>query len=265
MPELRWILLILGVLFIAALAWWELRWQRKIPRAQEDRAPQRFREPSLGLPEMRPREPAPELPVVELDDDSMIGLRVDGVRIEEDTVELPALSDAEILEEPDDTAAVEPAGAEPLPGPEQLSEPDLDWPPEDQREVVTLRVVAHAEERFSGRALRLALAAEGFTIGKFSIFHKPGPDGRVVVSAASITQPGTFDPRTMDIQRYGGVGLFAVLPGPLPASQMLNELLAAARNLSDRLQGSLQNERGEALTPSRVAMLRETFAPESES
>jgi cell division protein ZipA len=263
MPELRWILLILGVLFIATLAWWELRRQRRSPQAQEDRTRHRFREPSLGLPELRPREPAPELPVVELEDDSMIGLRVDGVRIEEDTVELPALSETEILEEPEDTPAAQPSAVQ-LPGPERLSEPVLDWPPEDQRKVITLRVVADAEERFSGRALRLALAAQGFTIGKFSIFHKPGPDGRVVVSAASITQPGTFDMQTMDIQRYGGVGLFAVLPGPLPASQMFNELLAAARNLSDRLQGSLQNERGEALTPSRVAMLREMFVPESE-
>src|SRR5918995_7448222 len=93
MPELRWILLILGLLFIATLAWWEQRRQRKVPAPKDDRTPHHFREPSLGLPEMRPREPAPALPVVELEDDSMIGLRIDGVRIEEDTVELPALSE----------------------------------------------------------------------------------------------------------------------------------------------------------------------------
>ena len=29
MPELRWILLILGALFVAALAWWELKRQRR--------------------------------------------------------------------------------------------------------------------------------------------------------------------------------------------------------------------------------------------
>ena len=259
MPELRWILLILGLLFIATLAWWEQRRQRKFPAPKDDRTSHHFREPSLGLPEMRPREPAPALPVVELEDDSMIGLRIDGVRIEEDTVELPALSETEILEEPDDTAKQH---AVPPPGPERVSEPVLDWPQEDQRKLVTLRVVAQAGERFSGRSLRLALAAEGFMLGKFSIFHKAAPDGHVVVSAASITQPGTFDLQTMDIQRYGGVGLFVVLPGSLPASQMFNELLATARNLSDRLQGSLQNERGEALTPSRVAMLREKFVSE---
>ena len=32
---------------------------------------------------------------------------------------------------------------------------------------------SHPQARFAGRTLRLALAAEGFLLGKFSIFHKP--------------------------------------------------------------------------------------------
>src|SRR5688572_22721465 len=85
MPELRWVLLILGLLFVGALAWREMRRQQRRPAPQEE--PQRahhFREPTLGLPEVRARESAQDLPVIETEDDSMIGLRIDGVRIEED-------------------------------------------------------------------------------------------------------------------------------------------------------------------------------------
>lgn len=259
MPELRWILLILGVLFIASLTWWELRRQRRLPTSPEERAPHHFREPSLGLPEVRPREPASELPIVEIDDDSMIGLRVDGIRIEEDTEPGAATpAESEIFDQTAEQA--DPAVHEvPVPEAARSPTPILDWPPEEQRKLIALRVVGAHGERFSGRALRLALAAEGFVLGKFSIFHKPGPDGRVVVSAAGVTRPGTFDLQTMDIHRFGGISLFAVLPGPLPAPQMFHELLAAARNLNERLAGALQDEHGEPLTPTRVAILREKF------
>jgi FtsZ-interacting cell division protein ZipA len=103
----------------------------------------------------------------------------------------------------------------------------------------------------------MALAAEGFVLGKFDIFHKPGPDARALLSAASLTKPGTFALSTIDGQRFGGLSLFAVLPGPLPAQQTFDELLCAARNLNDRLQGALQDERGEPLTPMRSASIRE--------
>ncbi len=88
---------------------------------------------------------------------------------------------------------------------------------QDRRAAPRSRAVG---ERFAGRAVRLALAAEGFVLGKFDIFHKPGPDARAVLSAASLTKPGTFALATMDAQRFGGISLFAVLLGPLsPARQ----------------------------------------------
>ena len=54
-------------------------------------------------------------------------------------------------------------------------------------------------------------------------------DGRVIVSAAALAQPGTFDPSIMDSQRFSGLNLFAVLPGPLPERETFDELVRAAR------------------------------------
>src|SRR5581483_12110438 len=83
--------------------------------------------------------------------------------------------------------------------------PVVDWPTESSRKIVALRLVSQPAARFQGRAVRQALAAEGFVLGKFDIFHKAGPDDRAVLSAASLTKPGTFALNTIDAQRFGGI------------------------------------------------------------
>jgi FtsZ-interacting cell division protein ZipA len=146
-----------------------------------------------------------------------------------------------------------------------ITEPVVDWPTDEQRRVVALRLVAPPPERLAGRALRLALASEGFVLGKFQIFHKPDSSGRAVLSAANLSKPGTFDLETMDLQRFGGLSLFAVLPGPKPPLKAFEDLLATARSLNERLQGALQDERGGPLTPTRIATIRESLGTEATS
>ncbi|HEY6484412.1 MAG TPA: cell division protein ZipA C-terminal FtsZ-binding domain-containing protein [Steroidobacteraceae bacterium] len=286
MPELRWTLLIIGVVFVIALAWWERRKPHQAAREHEPRAvpkdplwssdaelkgPRVMREPTLTLPEIRARDPGPprELPVIEIgDDDSLIGLRVDGERVEEQMAAEEAAGAqqpvAEVIVPSEDETPPEPAAALPEPVLSTV-EPIVEWPPEEARRLLAVRLVAPAAERFPGRAVRQALAAEGFLLGKFAIFHKPDAHNRSVLSAASLTKPGTFDPDTMDTQRFGGLSLFAVLPGPKPAHKAFEELLIAARALNERLQGALQDERGGPLTPTRVAAIREGLEAEASS
>ena len=285
MPELRWTLLIIGVAFLVGLAWWELRRSRRGLAGSGDRlgeplAPREHsrspaerstlaegikHEPTISFPEVPARGESEQLPVVEvIDDDSLIGLRIDGAREETGAEQPSAEGEEPIVPRPPEP----PAGQEPVPllgvAPPQLPDPIVDWPDESVRRIVALRLIAPGE-RFAGRAIRQALAAEGFVLGKLSIFHRAGPDGRAVVSAASLNKPGTFDSDAIDMQRYSGLNLFAVLPGPLPPATAFEELLAAARNLSERLQGALQDERGEPLTPMRAAMIRESLVGEAEA
>jgi cell division protein ZipA len=262
MSELRWTLLILGVLFIAALAWWERRrprqasgaLERATPREMPAEAPPRaLREPALALPEMRAREPlvARELPVVDVSAD------LERVPMLEPAPGMPA--------SPETAGAIAPPPAVPpgtlprerLPELPAVPPPLVQWPPDRERRIVALRLVAPLPERFAGRSLRQALAAEGFVLGQFAIFHKPDEEQRAVLSAASLTRPGTFDMDTMDSQHYGGLSLFAVLPGPKPPPQAFDELVFTARNLNERLHGVLQDEQGSPLTPARIAVLRE--------
>jgi FtsZ-interacting cell division protein ZipA len=133
--------------------------------------------------------------------------------------------------------------------------PIVEWPEEGRREILSLRVVSSVN-RFPGRAVRQALSADGFILGKMDIFHKAGEDGRAILSAASLTRPGTFAMDTIDIQRFGGLNLFAVLPGPLSSHQAFDELVTSARTLNERLQGHLQDDTGQPLTPTRLAAIR---------
>jgi cell division protein ZipA len=264
MSQLRWWLLILGVAFFAALTLWELRRPRQARKGDAPPPePTRLREPPLQLPEMHAVEPMTSrgLPTVELP---------------EETGEFPVL-------EPAPPAAEEAGATEPVLAPVEAdfevpsqSAPSgepcasatalplvVEWPPDEERRIVALRLVATQPERFAGRSLRQALAAEGFVLGRFDIFHKPDETQRAVLSAASLTRPGTFDAETMDSQHFGGLSLFAVLPGPRSPPEAFEELVSTARNLNDRLCGVLQDEGGTPLTPARIASLRERLSDEA--
>ena len=314
MPELRWTLLIIGVLFVLILAWWERRRphqaSRQAPHIGGDPRPvvgddaswgpdagsgnsRVAREPALTLPEIRTevrmpvrdREPTSprELPIVEIPEDSIIGMRVEGEHDDEEVVEkeIAAVAkevaadevlDEELIDEELEEEAEEPivptvADAPELPPPPPSGgvKPIVDWPPEDQRTLVSLRLVARPPDRFRGNLLRQALAAEGFVLGDLDIFHKPDANNRAVLSAAGLTKPGTFDLETMDIQRFTGLNLFAVLPGPKTPQKAFEDLLLTARMLNERLEGALQDERGGPLTPMRIQALRDALGAEAKS
>jgi cell division protein ZipA len=318
--ELRWILLIIGVLFIAVLAWWERRRprqasassasERPAPRDLVGESASRTPREALTLPEMRAREPlvphgltvvdlpeAPRVPVLEPRAESAEEPPAPETAEVGDVAEdLSAAADPEPESAParapdpvpageaavaadtfDYVPKIEPAAAAsaaaaPLaavvaPAREALPElpcaapPVVEWPPDEQRRIVALRLVATQPQRFAGRSLRQALAAEGFVLGRFAIFHKPDEERRAVLSAASLNRPGTFDADTMDSQHYGGLSLFAVLPGPKSPPQAFDELVFTARSLNERLQGVLQDEQGGPLTPARIALMRERLNP----
>jgi len=299
MPELRWTLLIIGVLFVVILAWWERRRphqaSRQAPHISEEPRPVAAedwgtsasvaREPSLTLPEIRTdaRPVAPsapwtvdrertspkELAIVEIPDDSLIGLRVDdGPEVEDEEIdEIGEDGLADVAEGVGEAVIVEPPPAAPEvpPPPSEFVKPIVQWPPEDQRTIVSLRLVARPPDRFRGNLLRQALAAEGFVLGEFDIFHKPDANNRAVLSASNLSKPGTFDIETMDTQRFVGLSLIAVLPGPKSPQKAFDDLLMAARTLNERLEGALQDDKGGPLTPMRIQALRDSLGAEARS
>jgi FtsZ-interacting cell division protein ZipA len=301
MPQLRLILLGMGLVFLIGLAWWEMRRPHQARGSELPRpTPEPLEPPTeraaewdsapLELPRMSARSPELDLPVVEVEAEDFAALAaqaegapqqaapaggVEGLLDELGAQQCsdPPISDItatfETIETPAaETFAAEAAdssAAEPVPAaaaPVSQSSAGavvVDWPAAAASQVLAVRVISSGE-KFSGRAVRMALAAEGFELGKFQIFHKPAPDGRALLSIASLNKPGTFDRQSIDLQRYSGLNLFTVLPGPVPGPDAVDEMLMCAQVLSQRLRGTLQDERGQPLTPSRTAVMRDVAA-----
>ncbi len=284
MSELRWALMLAGLLFVAGLVVWERR-NRRARDADRTRATVGSgsravreaagefvgrEEPTFSMPDLPRREPVRDLPVVEIDARTGSGPGAGDLPVfdmghsnrggEVSFDAQPAIAE-EGTSAPRELPPADPVErasawlADSVPT-ELAQAPVLDWPPEDQRRIVALRVVPRAGERFNGAALRQALVGEGFVHGELDIYHKPIGDGRVVLSAASLTRPGVFDPKTIDGLLFAGLNLFAVLPGPLSPRETVERLCLAGRTLAQRLRGETQDSRGQPLTDARVAEMR---------
>jgi FtsZ-interacting cell division protein ZipA len=75
-----------------------------------------------------------------------------------------------------------------------------------------------------------------------------------------MVEPGTFDPQTMDGIQFQGITFFAQLPGPMDGAMMFEQMLECAQHLAGTLSGTVQDERGVALTPQRIERIRDEIA-----
>lgn len=279
MPELRWALLGLGALFIAGLALWEWRRNRRRlaqgaaatvvptvvtppagedwPRRIEPRLDSLFQPhdenaagaraaPAIGeVPVIHPLEPI-EVPVAR-----------------EAAVDLPAAAMAH-------AAVAAPVAAGPAPtaaasSGSRLRQPAIRWPPERADRVISLRLTNAQGALLNGREVRLALEQAGLVPGPQTIYHRIDARGGVLASAASMMRPGDLDPQLLDEQQLRGLSLFSVLPGPLPPIRMLEELVASARAVAWRLGAIVQDEHGAELDGERLVQIRQSLPDAAES
>jgi cell division protein ZipA len=259
--DLRWILLVAGVLLIAGVYLWGLRAGRRSAAPEHERAVRNEtpvqgrantatvarREPGLE-PESGSSEPGraayasgPEpLPVIEVDHEEVALARQGQAGRREPRIDTPPPAVSPVRTRTADAGAAPAASVRP-PAPQKI---------------VALRITAPAATPFEGRALREAVAAERLEFGRYQVFHRLHASGEPVFSLASLKEPGTFDPATMDGGNYRGVALFTVLPGPLPPAQAFDALVEAAGSLAGRLGGLLQDDRGASLSMARLEQLR---------
>jgi len=273
MPELRLILVVAGAVLIAGLWVWERRRAAAAKPAGADPVPAHSPPPARAVPPSVPvaarrtpaaREAPTELPVIQIDGPDEIDTSFASATRPEPGDDLPA---PVVRETPADdldadigpaveSPAVAPAWSAPPTPPLSGDDLMLDWPAEAERQIVALRVVPRGADRFAGRSVRQALTGEGLLHGPMGIFHLPRNDGRVLLSAASLTRPGSFQLDAMDAERFAGLNVFAVLPGVLPADEIFDRLIEVSRGLAARLNAELRDQQGEPLTTARVVALR---------
>lgn len=128
------------------------------------------------------------------------------------------------------------------------------------QKIVTIRVCAPGELRWSGNQLKAALESNGLAFGRYQVFHRKHADGESLYCVASLVEPGTFDLARMPEEEYRGVTLFAVLPGPIDVLKTFDDMIATARSLAESLSGMVQDSKAMPLSPQRVSALREDVA-----
>jgi cell division protein ZipA len=127
------------------------------------------------------------------------------------------------------------------------------------QKIVTIRIVARDKKSFPGDELILSMRGIGLRHGKFGIFHRydGNDESESIFSAASLVEPGSFDLQNIKEQVIPGISLFLVLPGPIDSVEAFDLMLAAARTLTQSLNGELLDESGSTLSIQRERYLRE--------
>lgn len=279
MNELRWILLVAGLLLIAGIYAWGVRARRRAAAPGHERVARVEPARTVAVvPESAHHEAGDE----EAPTDADRAPRADAYQAEPARRPEPGPSRREprleprLDENPDEELEPPTIRLEPRVEPKATPrvEPRVEVERDDQRsppapeparkpasqKIVAVRVVAAAGSQFAGTQLLDALAADGFTFGRYQIFHRLDDAGRPLVSLASLKEPGTFDPQEMPGSQFRGIALFTVMPGPLAPVRAFDELIVTARALAATLGGQLQDERGSPLTLARIGHLREDVA-----
>lgn len=167
----------------------------------------------------------------------------------------PSIGDAE-----PDVASAAQRIPEPLPNIE--AEPVVardPGPPIDPEKIVAMRMAARAGSTMQAEALVLKLRELGLRHGKFGIFHRhrPDADGPPLFSVASMTEPGSFDLTKVRDTRLPGVTLFMVLPGPEDPVGCFDDMVEVARALAQDLEGEILDESGSTWSIQRERYIRE--------
>lgn len=279
--ELRWILLALSLVLLAGIWWWG---RRRSSQAPGD-AQLREITPNVEVqrPEAAPRETKPE-PKSETESEWGVP-PFEPLSIHTQDYDRVPVLDGPMMVNADPAPVLMPAAA-PLsaatpacnaaPAPvvalgrvptllPEISDRSMPAPAQaanasEQQKIITVRVCAPGEARWSGATLLSALELHGLAYGRYQVFHRRHVDGRSLFCVASLIEPGTFDVARMVSEEFRGVTLFAVLPGPVEPLLTVDELLGAARGLAQELSGMVQDHKGMPLSPQRAAALRDDVA-----
>ena len=274
--ELRWILLALSLVLLAGIWWWGRRRSSQAPGDAQLREITPALEPQR--PETAPREADPDgswgVPPFEplsirTQDYEHVPVLDGPMMVSADPAVTPRRGNRSTERRPAGAARAAPAavlapGRVPTLLPESTDRstaaPAQAANASEQQKIVTVRVCAPGEARWSGATLLSALELHGLAYGRYQVFHRRHVDGRSLFCVASLIEPGTFDVARMSTEEFRGITLFAVLPGPVEPLLTVDELLGAARGLAQELSGMVQDNKGMPLSPQRAAALRDDVA-----
>ena len=134
-------------------------------------------------------------------------------------------------------------------------------PPEPAtQELIVLNLLAKAQPFDGGDLLEMFLR-NGIKFGEMNIFHRVDPASKLnQFSIASITEPGTFDLRSMDDMNYKGLCFFMRMPCAGQATKVFSDMLNVAEKLAAKLDGEVCDEQFNRLTRQSTEHFRQRVA-----
>lgn len=127
-------------------------------------------------------------------------------------------------------------------------------------EVLVISVICRDAAGFKGPALLQNILESGLRFGEMDIFHRHesmAGNGEVLFSMANAVKPGTFDLDDIDRFSTPAVSFFLGLPGPRHPKQAFDVMVAAARKLSQELNGELKDDQRSVLTAQTIEHYRQ--------
>jgi cell division protein ZipA len=228
MNELRWILLLLGLVIIAGIYFWGTR-------ASARRLSRKHRysdDESLELGSM-PRE---------ADNDLL------------DYTE--TLSDRPWLKEDEDQVA-DVGGA-------QAGRERAPYTYSSDGRIIVLYLIAPSDQPYSGNAIHSAAGSVGMRFGDMGVYHYFGVGAmrspRSLFCLADMLEPGSFDLKEMENFETSGVVLFMQLPPPGFKRVAFDLMLNTAQRLLKHLHGELLDDYHKPLTAEGIERLRSLAA-----
>lgn len=217
MAELRWILLLVGAGLVGAIYWWSKRKSTAVSARAE----------SADSSPVR-NEPS-------LDSEAMV------------------TPGSDVHEKPDWSVAEDDPGK----ADRESSAASTESESRDKK-IVSLRVCAKGGTFLNGLDVVKAMMDSGLMHGDFQIFHRIGPEsGRIWFSIANMIEPGTFDLSKLEKMNTPGLTLFMMLPGDEDGVVVFSDMLTTARQIAERLNCELLDEKGSSLSAQAAGFIKE--------
>ena len=137
---------------------------------------------------------------------------------------------------------------------------EKEQPQQAAQEVLVISVISRDPAGFKGPALLQNILESGLRFGEMDIFHRHesmAGNGEVLFSMANAVKPGVFDLDDIDLFSTPAVRFFLGLPGPRHPKQAFDVMVAAARKLSQELNGELKDDQRSVLTAQTIEHYRQ--------
>lgn len=130
----------------------------------------------------------------------------------------------------------------------------------DEEKLLVIHLIAPVDSPYFGVDLLTAAQDAKIGYGEMNIFHhRVRAQRRPVFSVANLVEPGTFNPPAMASFFTPGLTFFMRLPGPIPASQAVEQMIQSAQYLATELGGELRDSQRRPLDEEALNRLRKIF------